>query len=229
MFEGNKGFKESVSGPFAIDWTSEDLERVNRTIIKKYNAEIHAQPAIEGALDLKHQYNLTSDDIDRIEIETFDVAYHIIGGGEEGDKTLVVTKEQADHSLPYMVAAALCDGELMPAQYEPQRIAAKDVQELLRRVNVKPLAEFSARFPDQMPCRVAITLRSGRRVEIEKQDYEGFHTRPISWDTVLAKFRNLTASCAPPSAFDAIADAIWRLSDVRVSELTALLGKVSRT
>ncbi len=42
--------------------------------------------------------------MERIEIEIFDVAYHIIGGGEEGDKTLVRTKEEADHSLPYMVA-----------------------------------------------------------------------------------------------------------------------------
>ena len=37
---------------------------------------------------------------------TFDVAYNIIGGGEEGEKTDIRTKEQADHSLPYMLAAA---------------------------------------------------------------------------------------------------------------------------
>ena len=41
VFEGNKGFKDSVSGPFQIDWVAEDLERVRRSIIKKHNAEIH--------------------------------------------------------------------------------------------------------------------------------------------------------------------------------------------
>lgn len=165
VFEGNKGFKESVSGPFILDWTSEDLERVNRTIVKKYNAEIHAQSAVEGALDLKRRYGINGEDVARVDADIFDVAYHIIGGGEEGDKTVVFTKEQADHSLPYMIAAALCDGELLPAQYAPERIVAKDVQELLRRVAVKPSAEFSARFPQQMACRVAITLRDGRRFD----------------------------------------------------------------
>ena len=37
VFEGNKGFKESVSGPFAIGWLSKDTERICRTIVKKYN------------------------------------------------------------------------------------------------------------------------------------------------------------------------------------------------
>jgi 2-methylcitrate dehydratase len=44
------------------------------------------------------------EEIERIKIDIFDVAYHIIGGGEEGDKQQVRTKEEADHSLPYMVA-----------------------------------------------------------------------------------------------------------------------------
>ena len=33
-----------------------------------------------------------------------------VGGGEEGDKTIVHTKEQADHSLPYCIALVLVDG-----------------------------------------------------------------------------------------------------------------------
>src|SRR5206468_1957936 len=136
VFEGNKGFKESLSGPFSIDWQSEDLERICRTIVKKHNAEIHAQAAIEGLLDLKGQHNLQSQDVEKVEVDIFDVAYRIIGGGEEGEKKAVFNKEQADHSLPYMIAAALCDGELLPAQYTPERIAAKDVQDLLRRVTV---------------------------------------------------------------------------------------------
>ena len=101
IFEGNKGFKEAISGTFTIHWPNEDLERVNRTIVKKYNAEIHAQSAIEGVLDLRRQYNFKGKDVAQVHIAIFDVAYHIIGGGEEGDKKIVLTKGQADHSLPY--------------------------------------------------------------------------------------------------------------------------------
>ena len=38
----------------------------------------------------------------QIELGTFQVAYDIIGGGEEGSKNEVHAKEQADHSLPYL-------------------------------------------------------------------------------------------------------------------------------
>jgi 2-methylcitrate dehydratase len=226
VFEGNKGFKESVSGPFTIDWSKEDLERVNRTIVKKYNAEVHAQPAIEAALDLRRRHGFACDEIARVEVQIFDVAYRIIGGGEEGSKTTVLTKEQADHSLPYMIAAALFDGHLLPAQYAPERIAAKDVQDLLCRVRIAPSAEYSARFPREMPCRVAVILRDGRRFEIDKQDYEGFHTRPMSWEKIAGKFRKLAASCASPDLLDAIVHAVADLGKIRVRELTVLLGKM---
>jgi hypothetical protein len=86
VFEGNKGFKQAIAGRFEIDWAVEDLERVRRTIIKKYNAEIHAQAAIEGVLDLRRAYGFATEDVDRVEIEMFQVAYNIIGGGEERDK-----------------------------------------------------------------------------------------------------------------------------------------------
>ena len=40
VFEGNKGFIETIAGPFEIDWEHEDLERVRRTFLKRYDAEI---------------------------------------------------------------------------------------------------------------------------------------------------------------------------------------------
>ena len=57
---GNKGFMEAIAGPFTIDWSSEDLERVTRTVIKRHNAEIHAQTAIDAALELKRQHRFVA-------------------------------------------------------------------------------------------------------------------------------------------------------------------------
>jgi 2-methylcitrate dehydratase len=81
-----------------------------------------------------------------VKVEIFDVAYNIIGGGEEGDKTVVCTKEQADHSLPYVLVVALIDGEVMSEQYTPERIRRQDVQSLLRAISVEP-AQFLQAFP----------------------------------------------------------------------------------
>ncbi len=106
---------EAISGPFMVDWKSEGLNVVPRTILKKYNAEIHSQSALEAMLEVRDALQLHLQDVERIELDTFDGAFHIIGGGEEASKYLVQTKEEADHSVPNMLAAALFDGEVMPS------------------------------------------------------------------------------------------------------------------
>lgn len=224
VFEGTKGWCQTVAGDFAIDWQRENLERVNRTIIKKYNAEIHSQSAIEALIELAREKGFLGRDIDRILVEIFDVAHLIIGGGAEGDKTIVRTKEEADHSLHYMVAVAALDGEVTPAQYAPERIGRGDVQSLLRRVTVVPDEGFSARFPDEHCCRVTVTLRDGREFAREKSDYEGFHTRPMSFGRVAEKFHALAAEALPPGRRDAIVDAVRRLDAIQVRDLVSLLG-----
>ncbi len=226
VFEGNKGFMDAIAGQFEIKWSKEDLERVTRTIVKKFNAEVHSQSALEGILELKHAHDLAAGDIERIEIDIFDVAYNIIGGGEEGDKYKVQIKEQADHSLQYMVAAAVLDGQVMPEEYRPERITRSDVQNLLRRVVVRPNAEFSARFPGEMPCRIAVTLRDGRTFTKDKTDYEGFFTRPMRWETVTEKFDRLAAPFADRVLRREIVDAIADLENISVADLMLLLAKV---
>lgn len=226
IFEGNKGFMESIAGRFEIDWQREDLERVTGTIIKKYNAEIHSQSAIEGILELKRENPFSPADMERIEIEIFDVAHKIIGGGEEGDKTIVLNKEQADHSLQYMVAAALLDDQVMPEQYLPDRIGRRDVQTLLHKITVRPRKEFSDRFPDEMPCRLIVSLRDGRRVIKEKRDYEGFYTRPMQWETVSRKFEQLSKRYANASLRRDIREAVSRIEAFRTRDLMQLLARV---
>jgi 2-methylcitrate dehydratase len=227
VFEGNKGFMDTISGSFELDWSNENLERITQTIVKRYNAEIHSQSTIEGVLELKQEYQFAGADIRRIDIEIFDVAYNIIGGGEEGEKITVHTKEEADHSLPYIVAVAILDDQVMPEQYLPERIESLDVQTLLRKVIVRPLAEFSRRFPVEMPSRIRITLNHGQVLIKEKRDYEGFLTRPMRWDTVVEKFEQLSRARISLQLQREIEDAVANLENIQVSELTSLLGKIN--
>ena len=224
VIEGEKGLMDAITGLFKIDWSREDLDRVKRTILKKYNAEIHSQTAIEGVLELKQRYQIDPCDVEQINLETFDVAYHIIGGGDEGNKTSGIdTKEQADHSLPYIVAVALLDGTVMPEQYRTERIRRSDVQEMLRRVAVSPNPRYSDRFPNEMPCRISIRLRDGRALTKEMRDYPGFFTHPMTWDMAFSKFERLTEPYVSASERRAIADAISHLEDLQVSDLMRLL------
>ena len=226
VFEGNKGFMDSIAGPFTIDWSKEALDRVPLTEVKKYNAEGHSQQTIEGVLELKEEHGFSAADVERIDIETFDVAYNIIGGGEEGDKLHIVNKEQADHSLPYMVAAAVLDGRVMPDQYTDERIHADDVQSLLKKVKARPSQAYSDRFPAEMPTTLEVRLRDGRVLTREKTGYEGFHATPMRRETVVAKFDDLSSVYADAPLRRELEDAVWNIESRSIAEFAGLLARV---
>lgn len=226
VFEGNKGFKESIAGDFTIDWSREELESVLRTIIKKHNAEIHSQSSIDAAIDIRSQSGFDATKIAAVRVATFQVAFDIIGGGEEGSKREIRTKEEADHSLLYMVAAALLDGEVQPAAYAPERIVRADVQNLLQKVTVTPDAGYSARFPNEMPSRVEVELTDGTVLKAETASYKGFFTNPLAWADALAKFSGLVTPFTGEGLRDELADTIHHLDTKPVRELTQLLARV---
>jgi len=229
VFEGNKGFMDTIAGPFEIDWEHENLELVRHTSVKKYNAEFHSQSALEGILELRESHQLRPEQVERIEIAIFDVSYNIIGGGEEGDKHQVRTKEEADHSLPYMAAVALIDGEVTPAQYAPERIVREDVQSLLSKVTIRPGEEFSRRFPQEMPCRIQVFLKDDAMLTIEKHDYEGFYTRPMSWEKAVLKFERLAAPYSDERLRRSIEETVEQLENKEVRQLAELLADVKRS
>ena len=229
IFEGNKGFKESIAGDFEIDWQKEDLEKVTQTIIKRFNAEIHSQATLEGIEDLMLLYQFDPKNIESIVLNTFDVAYNIIGGGEEGGKKNISTKEEADHSLPYMMAVLLLDGNVLPAQYLPERIIKDDVQKLLKKVFVNEKKEYSDRFPNEVACDITILLNNGTVFQIDKKDYKGFLTRPASWEMIVEKFNQLSTPFANELLRNEIIGMVEELEKYKISDLMALLEKVPAT
>jgi 2-methylcitrate dehydratase len=226
VFEGNKGFKETIAGPFEIDWSKEDLERVRLTILKKHNAEIHAQSALDAALEIRARPDFLAAAVRAVRLKTFGVAHQIIGGGEEGDKCIVRTKEEADHSLPYMLAVALIDGAVQPEQYAPERIAAHDVQELLRTVTITPDPALSAQFPQRLPAHLEVEMKDGTIFRARREDYCGFHTNPFDWNAARAKFDRVTSAFTTATERDVMADVIATLDERPITALTLLLGDI---
>ena len=159
-------------------------------------------------------------------LKTFAVAHQIIGGGEEGDKRIVRTKEEADHSLPYMIAVAFLDGEVQPQQYAPERISAADVQALLRKVTITVDAALTAQFPRRLPANLEVELEFGTVLRAQRDDYHGFHTKPFNRNAARAKFDRVTAAFTTAAERAAIAEVIAAFEERPVAALTSLLGEL---
>ena len=226
VIEGTDGLIDTFTRPFYVDWSAEGLDGVTKTVLKRYNAQIHSQAPIEGVIQLVKQHDVAPESIDRIDVSIFQHAYDSVGGGRSGPKKDVHSKEAADHSLPYMLAAAALDREMMPRQYESERIARDDVQTLLQNVTVRPDDALTARFPDEHGCHITITLTDGSSVSIDKTDYEGFATRPMSWEQTADKARELWRGNGDADALDAVFEVVRDLENTDVATLTAGLAKL---
>jgi 2-methylcitrate dehydratase len=202
---------------------------------------VHTQSLIEAALQLKQKHKINPENIESIDITTFITAYHIVGGGEYGDRYTVFSKEQADHSLPYVIAAALLDNELYPEQFEESRINSKDVQQLLKKVKVntkfhlhKPvkiagfLDPYTEAYPEKLKGEVKIKMKSGEEYALEKEDYYGFHTRPMSWTDVKKKLRRLSNENADKELQQEIINTISNFQKYKVKDLVRLISKAGK-
>src|SRR5262249_10921170 len=165
IFEGEKGFEKLVSGvPLDLrvgDWGKGGKGHfmISRTSIKFWPAEYHSQSAIEAALKLRAQMN-GAKEIESVLVESHGAAVDIIGS--EPEKWHPTSRETADHSLPYIVAVALLDGEVTAKQFEPERISDPGLLALVRRVKVEPREELSGRYPEAVGNIVTVRLRNGR-------------------------------------------------------------------
>ena len=226
VVEGPHGLAQALGQPIRIDWGREELDVFDRLVLKSYNTAVPGQASIQCMLELCKASAIDPAKVERIENDTFQDAYDFMGGGSFGPKTDVHTKEDADHSLPYLLAVALLDGDVQPAQLEPRRIDEPDVQSLLRKVEVRPEAGFTARYPDEAPSRVTVRLEGGASYSHEVSDYPGFPTRPFTREDVDAKFDRLAAGRADDALGRDIKAAVRALESIQVKDLMKLLGLV---
>ncbi|MPW22748.1 MmgE/PrpD family protein [Paraburkholderia sp. CNPSo 3157] len=228
LFEGPNGLVRMFDQPLDIDWDDKRLDVVHQTIMKKYCSLIHGQPVLEATLELKRKHGLTSGDVEEVVCDIFQTGYDIAGGGGFGAKDDPQTKEQADYNLKYLIAAALLDDQVGPAQLEPARIQATDAQALLKRVAVRPDAEFSAQYPHALNTRITIKCRNGRAYSKEHVGFEGGLDNPLTWERTVDKFNWLSEQYADEALRGQIIDLVSTLETHSVAELMQLLAKVSQ-
>jgi 2-methylcitrate dehydratase len=228
VVEGAHGLAQALGEQIRIDWDRAKLDAFDRLALKSYNTAVPGQASIHCMLELRKAHAIDPTQVESIENHAFQDAYDFMGGGRFGPKTDVHTKEQADHSLPYLLAVALLDGSVQPAQLAPERIAKPDVQKLLRKVKVRPDESFTVRYPCETPSRVIVRLTSGESYTHEVNDYPGFATRPFTWDDIVAKLDDLAADRADEGLRTEIAAAVRSLESIRVKDLMNLLARVGR-
>ncbi len=221
VFEGEFGFFNVISKQrFDIErfggLEGEEF-RIHKTSIKYWPVEYHAMSAVEAALKLREKVSV--DQINKIVVKTFTVSYRIIV--KDPEKWDPKTRETADHSLPFIVARALIDGKIWIDSFTEEKILAKDVRELMKKMSIMVDPEYDKIYPEGIPNTIVIETRDGRTYS-ETSTYPPGHFRnPLDWGSLEKKFVKLTENYLRPEKVRDIIDLVKKFDSLRdVNELT---------
>ena len=228
IFEGQMGFEKELrcfvrATSVKLDKTKEAMpgkgpaSMILKTSIKYWPAEYHSQSAIEAALFLRKEIG-DSSKIKSVRIESHDASVDIIGS--EPEKWKPETRETADHSLPYITAIALIDGEVTDRQFEPKRFADPKIWKFLENVTVERNDELSSLYAKAVANIVHVTLDDGRTLT-KRVDYPlGNALNPVSDQQLEGKFNALVVPFLGEAKARKILDLAWKVDGAsNVNEL----------
>ncbi len=181
--------------------------RITATSFKAYPSVIHTQGAIGLTLALRQQVAVAQ--IDSVRVATY--AEAVRRTAAEAEKWDPETRETADHSLPYLVAAALQDGAVTPATFASSRIKDPALRPLMKKLTVVEEPDFTRRYPAESCTRIEVTTTDGRRVALETTHPKGHSRNPLTDSEVEAKFRGLASGALHAAGCDRVLAEVRRL------------------
>ncbi len=216
VFEGKFGFfKVALCGDrFDLAPLGEGGFKVMQTSIKYWPVEYHSMSAVEAALKVREELGeIKPDDIESVEVKTFTVSYKIIV--EDPEKWDPRTRETADHSLPYIVAAALLDGRVWLDTFKPERFLAEDVRKVMRRMKIEVDPRYDELYPEAIGNKVRVKLKDGRVAEAESLYPPGHYRNPLDRRGVEEKFHRLLEGLVGEEARRRFLEQAWNLENLR--------------
>ncbi|TYB42452.1 MmgE/PrpD family protein [Actinomadura chibensis] len=160
---------------------------MRRTSVKPYPCCRHVHGAVDAVLRLREEHGLRAETVTGVDVATYAVAATY-------DGTDAGTLLGAQMSMPYAVAAALCDGELGLAQFSAERRGGADVARLVPAVRVRADADLDRLYPALRPADVRISRTGGPDLRLRVDEPYGEPGNPLDDDALDAKFRAL---CGP--------------------------------
>jgi 2-methylcitrate dehydratase len=226
IFEGRAGFFQQVSGPAEIDvgafGRAGIAYRINACGMKPYPAVVWAQTAIDASITFAREAG-GLDRMAAIEIAATRRGFQMTAS--EPEKWAPDTRETADHSMPYIAARAMFDGEVTNDSYSPEKLRDPRILAFMRKISVKEDPALTALQGDAVPTRVTAILDDGRRITRQVDDVPGFAGRPMQRIDVERKFRSNVGKRWPRERVQSVLDALWGLD--QANDLGSLLGQLS--
>jgi 2-methylcitrate dehydratase len=224
VVDGKEGLTQVFKPVWKLDLLTDRLGeswRITQCGMKAFPTEALTHTPISAVLDLVRSNDLHPDQVAKVQIRSLARAADILSDPSKYDPR---SKETADHSLPYVIAAALVDRQVTPTQFTMEKIMDPAIRAQLQKVEVIADPEIERVFPALQRVIVHIDTRDGRSFNKQLDYPKGDPRNPLTDQEVEEKFSALAEGVLTDRAQKRVKDAIWNLERVgSVSELMSLM------
>jgi 2-methylcitrate dehydratase len=211
VIEGKEGLIEVLSN---VQWREAELIAglgneflISQCSFKAFPTEALTHQPISAALQVCREHGISHEQVAELLVETTTRGADILSDPSKYEPR---TKETADHSLPYVVAVAVVDGNVLPESFREQKLTDPAIWELLPKIKVVADPEIDALFPEVKRARVTITTVEGQRHTAQTDVAKGDPADPMSDEDIEAKFRANASGVLSQERMDEVIEATWQ-------------------
>jgi 2-methylcitrate dehydratase len=230
VFDGNSGFFEALSDGAvefeALGGRDGAGYRIMETSFKAYACGYFTHPPITAVLDIVHEHDLGADDIESIDIRAFSQTVQVYASGPEKWDT-DLTRETADHSLPYNVSVAVLFDEVKPEYYDEEYLRNENIHEMMQKISVEAdesLDQYRRENPRHVPAVAELETVDGETYESRANYPLGHPERPMSEAEIESKAEDLVDPYLTDAQIEDMIDRCHSLADAdAVDDLVSTL------
>ena len=209
--------KEGLTHIFGPEWKLNLLTdglgeswRITQCGMKAFPTEALTHTPISAVLDLVKTNDLHPDEVEKIQIRSLARAADILSDPSKYDPR---TRETADHSLPYVLAVALVERKVTPAQFTMEKILDANIRAQLKKVEVVADPDIEKAFPALQRVIVNITTIDGRTFTKQLDFPKGDPRNPLTDQEMEDKFGTLAEGVLSTGAQKKLKETIWNLEN----------------
>jgi 2-methylcitrate dehydratase len=224
VVDGKEGLTHCFGPSWKLNLLTDGLGeswRITQCGMKAFPTEALTHTPISAVLDIVKSNDLKPEQVEKVQIRSLARAADILSDPSKYDPQ---SKETADHSLPYVIAAAIAERQVTPVQFEMKKIMDPTIRAQLKKVEVVADPEIEKVFPALQRVIVNLTATDGRTFTKQLDYPKGDPRNPLTDAEVEEKFAALAEGVLSEGAQGKLKNAIWNLEKVgSVSKLMALM------
>ncbi|HUV30432.1 MAG TPA: MmgE/PrpD family protein [Acidobacteriota bacterium] len=194
VFEGKEGLMD-VYGPA---WDEDKLTgrlgdsfKILECSMKAFPTEALTHTHLSCTLKVIRDNDIDHDQVESVTVTTIARACDILF---DPHKYRPESRETADHSLPYCVAAAIVDRQITTQTFSDEKLKDPRIWEVIDRIKGEASEEFERMFPARQPSRVTIRTKDGKEYSAYLENPKGHPTEPMTREDLRAKFNALSGA-----------------------------------